>query len=151
MDFFETFGVKSLGTKQDAWTQQRSLAYTYSEEVLGKTPFSREGYGTKIDYMRDEITQQLKYGNYEDARESIINYVIYMEENTDSPEEMNAAVESLRKSLKSRFDVIPSSAIPQKEMQSYVDTLSQQQINDLILAYEYQRDILGPFYEWIFE
>jgi hypothetical protein len=150
MDMFETFGFKSIGTKQDAWSNQRSMAYTYSEEVLGKEPFSREGYGEEVDYMRDDIFNQIKYGNYEKAQESIINYVMYMQENTDNTEELNKEMKSLQTSMKNRFDVIPSSAIPQKDMQGYIDTLSQQEINDLLLAYEYQRDILGPYYDWLF-
>jgi hypothetical protein len=150
MDLFESVGVKSIGTKQDSWQQQRSLAYSYSEDILGKEPFSRDMYGDERDYLRDEIYQQLKFGKYENTKNAIDSYITYLAEQDLTDEEMNKEMESLRKSLKSKFDVIPSTAISKKEMPEYIASLSQQQINDLLLAYEFQREIVGPYYGWIF-
>lgn len=151
MDIFESFGLKTIGTQQDAWQQQRSLAYSYGQDVLGKEPFSRTGYGDETDYKRDEIYNMIKYGRYEDAMNNITNYVLYLQEEGLEGEELVSEVEALQTSLKNRFNVIPSTAIPQSELQGYVDTLSDEQINKLLLAYEYQRNITGPFYEWLFE
>ena len=150
MNAAELFGFKSVGSKLDAWNQQRTLAYQYAQDVLGKDPFSRTGYGDDVDYMREDIAAKLKYGKYEDAYESILEYIDYMKENTDSPEELEREMKNLQTSLKNRFSVIPSSAIAQKDLEEYVSTLSQKDINDLRLAYEYQREMLGPYYEWIF-
>jgi len=150
MDAFEFFGVKSLGTEQDAWQQQRSMAYTYSKEVLEKEPYTSSGYGDETDYRRDSIYNMIKYGRYEDAIGELESYVQYLQDEEMSMEDINTEITSLQTSLKNKFDVIPSNAIPKKDLQGYINTLSDNQINDLMLAYEYQKNITGPFYEWLY-
>jgi hypothetical protein len=151
MDFFEMFGFKSIGTKQDAWQVQRSNAYDYAENVLGRDMPSSDGYGDDYDYMRDTIYSLIKYGKHDKALKEIEEYYMYLVDEGLSDAEISTEMENLRKSLKNKFDVIPSNAIPQKYLEEYISTLSEDELDDLVLAYKYQEEITGPFYEWLFD
>jgi hypothetical protein len=146
----EYFGMKTLGSKTDAFDRQREKAYAYSEEVLGKNPYYGTGGDTERARMRNEIKNLMKYGKHRKLEKALEAYDEYLLETTTNRADYLKEWENLKTSLRNSFQVIPSSAISNAEMRGYIQSLSDEEYEKLKLAFEYRKDILGPYYNWLY-